>query len=294
MGDAKMEEQNRAFMSNFPNYPKVLSIAGSDSGGGAGIQADLKTFSALGCYGMTAITAVTAQNTQGVQAIHTVPPLIISQQIQSVLSDIGTDAIKIGMLPDEDSIYAVQQSLQIHSEAWNWMVLDPVMVASSGDALMDESARQFLIDRLFPMASIITPNIPEAEFILNRRIYGLGDMKNAAKDLLALGPRSVFIKGGHLAISPLSDVYYHSSLLTPISFTHVKVETQNVHGTGCTLSSAIAAHLALGLPMQAAVAQSYEFLQAALGSGKEVITGKGKGPVNHGFQPRKMKIRFSK
>ena len=280
-------------MSNFPNYPKVLSIAGSDSGGGAGIQADLKTFSALGCYGMTAITAVTAQNTQGVQAIHTVPPLFISQQIQSVLSDIGTDAIKIGMLPDEDSIYAVQQSLQIHSQAWKWMVLDPVMVASSGDALMDESARQFLIDRLFPMASLITPNIPETEFILKRRIYGLGDMKNAAKDLLTLGPRSVFIKGGHLKTSTLSDVYYHSSLLTPISFTHVKVETGNVHGTGCTLSSAIAAHLAMGIPMQAAVAQSYEFLQLALTAGKEVITGQGRGPVNHGFQPQKMKIRFT-
>lgn len=281
-------------MSNFPNYPNILSIAGSDSGGGAGIQADLKTFSALGCYGMTAITAITAQNTLGVQAIHPIPPLIISQQIQSVLSDIGTDAIKIGMLPDEDSIYAVQQSLHIHSQSWNWMVLDPVMVASSGDSLMNETARQFLVERLFPMASILTPNIPEAEFLLNRPIRGLGNMEIAAKDLLQLGPHSVLLKGGHLKGSLISDVFYHPSLLKPITFTHPKIDTANVHGTGCTLSSAIAAHLARGLSLQAAVAQSYEFLQQAIRSGKDVITGKGKGPVNHGFDPQAMWVRTSK
>ena len=278
-------------MTNIPNYPKVLSIAGSDSGGGAGIQADLKTISALGCYGMTAITAITAQNTIGVQGIHILPPLMISQQIQSVLTDIGTDAVKIGMLPNEDAIYAVQQSLQIHSASWSWLVLDPVMVASSGDKLIEPGAIQFLIQRLFPMASMITPNIPEAELILDKPINTLEDMKVAAKELLELGPHSVLIKGGHLKEEYLNDVFFHPGLKTPSIFSHPKINTSNIHGTGCTLSSAIAAHLALGHSLEEGVALSHDFLQLAIDSGKAVITGKGHGPVNHGFSPKKMNLR---
>ncbi len=279
-------------MTNIPNYPKVLSIAGSDSGGGAGIQADLKTISALGCYGMTAITAVTAQNTEGVQGIHILPPLLISQQIQSVLTDIGTDAVKIGMLPNEDAIYAVQQSLQIHSASWSWLILDPVMVASSGDRLIETTAIQFMIQRLFPMASLITPNIPEAELILNKSINTLEDMKVAAKDLLELGPHSVLLKGGHIKSEHLHDVFYHPTLKSPVIFTHPKINTENIHGTGCTLSSAIASHLALGHSLEKSLTLSHDFLQQAINSGKAVKTGKGHGPVNHSFSPKRMNIRY--
>ena len=170
-------------MINSLSYPKVLTIAGSDSGGGAGIQADLKTYAALGCYGMSAITAITAQNTQGVQGIHPVPPLMISQQIGAVLEDIGTDAVKIGMLHDEDTIYAVQQSLEIHASQWRWLVLDPVMVAASGDKLIEDETEKFLAQRLFPLATLITPNLPEGEILLGRSIQSVEDMLKAADGL---------------------------------------------------------------------------------------------------------------
>ena len=270
-------------------YPKVLTIAGSDSGGGAGIQADLKTYSALGCYGMSAITAITAQNTKGVQGIHAIPPLMIGQQIQSVLEDIGTDAIKIGMLHDEDTIYAVQQSLQINSQKWKWLVLDPVMVATSGDRLIKKEAESFLVERLFPMASVITPNLPEAELLLGRSIQSSSQMLQAAKDLLNLGSHSVFLKGGHLNEEELVDIFLSKNDSNPLVLRAPKIPTKNVHGTGCTLSSAIAAYLALENTLPESVSLAHSFLQQAIESGKDVKTGKGSGPVNHGFGPKKMR-----
>ncbi|MEM6628292.1 MAG: bifunctional hydroxymethylpyrimidine kinase/phosphomethylpyrimidine kinase [Bacteroidota bacterium] len=273
-----------------PKYPKVLTIAGSDSGGGAGIQADLKTYAALGCYGMSALTAITAQNTQGVLGIHAIPPLMIGQQIQAVLEDIGTDAIKIGMLHDEDTIYAVQQSLQINAKRWNWLVLDPVMVATSGDRLIKKEAEAFLVERLFPIASVITPNLPEAELLLGRQISSSDQMLQAAKELLELGPHSVLLKGGHLEEEELVDIFLVKNESKPLILKTSKIHTSNIHGTGCTLSSAIAAHLALGNSLRDSVSLAHGFLQQAIEAGKEVLTGGGHGPVNHGFDPRKMKI----
>ncbi len=266
----------------FPRYARVLSIAGSDSGGGAGIQADLKTFSALGCYGMTAITAITAQNTQGVRAIHGIPAQMLRAQIDAVLEDIGADAIKIGMLHDPEVVRVVAAAIQRHG--LQQVVLDPVMVATSGDRLMAAETVHVLVHELFPLATVITPNLDEAALLLNRTIDGADALDAAATALLALGAPAVLLKGGHLPGDTVIDVLALADG-TRLRLQSPRIATHNGHGTGCTLSSAIAAHLALGLPLPQAVEQARAYILGAIAAGANVHTGHGHGPLNHGYAP---------
>jgi len=234
-------------------YIRVLTIAGSDSGGGAGIQADLKTFSALGCYGMTAITALTAQNTQGVQAIHGVPASFLKAQLQSVLDDIGVDAVKIGMLHAPDIVEVVAWAIDHYQ--LNNLVLDPVMVATSGDRLIAEETVSVLVRELFPRVHLLTPNLDEAALLLGRSLRQVPQLQAAASDLQALGATAVLLKGGHLEGNEVVDVL-HQTGHAPEVFTSARIHSPNVHGTGCSLSSAIAAHLALGHTLSSAVAHA--------------------------------------
>ena len=263
-------------------YARVLSIAGSDSGGGAGIQADLKTFAALGCYGMTAITALTAQNTVGVQGIHPVPAAFLKAQLQSVIEDIGVDAVKIGMLHAPEIVEVVAWAID-HYRLKN-VVLDPVMVATSGDRLIASDTVQVLVRELFPRAALITPNLDEAALLLQQPITDAQELDAAAQALLAMGAQAVLLKGGHLPGDALVDV-----LLQPgqplLRMGSARIPSRNVHGTGCTLSSAIAAHLALGQGLADAVQAARQFIRAAISEGAAVKTGQGHGPLNHGHAP---------
>ncbi len=265
-----------------PRYARVLSIAGSDSGGGAGIQADLKTFAALGCYGMTAITAITAQNTQGVRAIHGVPPEMLRAQIDAVVEDIGVDAVKIGMLASPEVVRVVADAIRRH-DLPN-VVLDPVMVATSGDRLIAEETVGQLVRALFPLAAVVTPNLDEGGWLLGRQVAREDELQAAADELLALGARAVLLKGGHLPGDDVVDL-----LALPGGEHHrlasARIATHNGHGTGCTLSSAIAAHLALGLDLVAAVQAARRYILGAIAAGAHVRTGQGHGPLNHGYAP---------
>ncbi len=263
--------------------PRALTIAGSDSGGGAGIQADLKTFSALGCYGMSAVTALTAQNTIGVTGIHAVPAAFVAAQIDAVLGDIGADAVKIGMLQDAEIIRAVAERLRAH--AVERIVLDPVMVAKSGDRLLREDAVAALREELLPMATVLTPNLPEAEILAAiGSIEGRPGMERAAGRLHDLGPAAVLVKGGHGEGATSADclVYRDPDGATRSEwFEAERIATPNTHGTGCTLSSAIAAHLARGLGIEAAVREAKGYLTAAIAAGARLAIGHGHGPVDH-------------
>ncbi len=269
-------------------YPRVLSIAGSDSGGGAGIQADLKTFAALGCYGMTAITALTAQNTLGVSAIHAVPPAIVRAQIDAVVEDIGLHAVKIGMLHSPEIVQTVAQSIDRHGLAN--VVLDPVMVATSGAVLIDNPAIAALVQELFGRAAVVTPNLDEASLLVGRLVDSEQAMEAAAQELLGMGANSVLLKGGHLTGDVVSDL-----LVTRGGAVHwmrgPRIRSANTHGTGCTLSSAIAAHLALGADLLAAVEAARSYVRAALEAGARVRTGAGSGPLNHGHAPQIMRLQ---
>ena len=268
-------------------YARVLSIAGSDSGGGAGIQADLKTFSALGCYGMTAITAITAQNTQGVRAIHGIPPDMLRAQIDAVAEDIGVDAVKVGMLHGPEVVRVVVKAIARHQMLQ--VVLDPVMVATSGDRLMADETVNVLVQELFPLVTVVTPNLDEAALLLGRAIDGADALDEAASALLALGAPAVLLKGGHLPGDLVIDVLAMAGggrlrLQSP------RIATHNGHGTGCTLSSAIAAHLALGFPLPQAVEQARAYILGAIAAGANVHTGHGQGPLNHGYAPVAQRI----
>ncbi len=256
----------------------ALTIAGSDSGGGAGIQADLKTFSALGVYGTSVITAVTAQNTRVVRAIHEVPPALITEQIASVFEDIRIDAVKIGMLGSVDIVRAVADALQ----PWRSLpiVLDPVMVAKSGDPLLAAAAVDALRDQLLPMASVVTPNLAEAGALLGRPApANESEMRLACADLLALGPATVLIKGGHLDGSICIDIFADGDEMTALSA--ARTLTLNTHGTGCTLAAAIAAYLARGATLVDAVRSAKEFVGAAIDAADGLEIGHGHGPVHH-------------
>jgi len=263
-------------------YPRVLSIAGSDSGGGAGIQADLKTFAALGCYGMTAITALTAQNTCGVRSIHGVPPQMLRDQIDAVIEDIGAHAVKIGMLHAPEIVRTVAEAIDRH--ALPNVVFDPVMVATSGAVLIEQAATDALVRELFPRSALITPNLDEAGLLVGRPLRSTDDMARAARQLREQGARAVLVKGGHLPGEAVIDL-----LLTADGEMHwmegERIPSPNTHGTGCTLSSAIAAHLALGASLAEAVEGGRAFVRAALAAGAEVRTGQGGGPLNHGHAP---------
>ncbi len=268
-------------------YPRVLSIAGSDSGGGAGIQADLKTFVALGCFGMTAITALTAQNTTGVRAIHGVPPTMLRDQIDAVVEDIGVDAVKIGMLHSSEMVHTVAQAIDRHQ--LRCVVFDPVMLATSGAKLITDEAIAVLVAELFARALLITPNLDEAALLVGQPLHTPHDMLQAAQTLLAQGARAVLVKGGHLAGDTVVDVLLEQGA-APLWMQAPRIATANTHGTGCTLSSAIAAHLALGATLPDAVQAARSFVRQALQAGATVTTGHGNGPLNHGFGPRVMRL----
>lgn len=260
------------------SVPTALTIAGSDSGGGAGIQADLKTFSALGVYGASVLTALTAQNTRAVTAIFDVTPEFVARQIDTVFEDIRIDAVKIGMLSNAAVVEAVADRLA----HWRprWIVLDPVMVAKSGDRLLDPAAVEALRTRLLPLADLITPNLPEAAVLLGEEpIRERARMGNVAARLQGLGAKNVLLKGGHLDGGASPDLLLHGGELLWLE--SERVATENTHGTGCTLSSAIAAFLARGRPLPEAVALAKRYLTGALRHADELEVGHGHGPVHH-------------
>ena len=270
-----------------PRYIRILSIAGSDSGGGAGIQADLKTFSALGCYGMTAISAITAQNTQGVRAIHGVPPEILRAQIAAVVEDIGVDAVKIGMLHSPEVVQVVADAIDQYQLPQ--VVLDPVMVATSGDRLMANETVQVLVQQLFPLVQVITPNLDEAALLLGQPVEGIQALELAAQALLNLGAPAVLLKGGHLAGDVVVDVLAQADGRVQ-QWQSARIATANSHGTGCTLSSALAVYLALGYALPEAVVQARHYILGALQAGAVVRTGHGHGPLNHAYAPVAQRI----
>jgi hydroxymethylpyrimidine/phosphomethylpyrimidine kinase len=266
-------------------YHRVLSIAGSDSGGGAGIQADLKTIAALGCYGMTALTALTAQNTLGVTAIHGVPPAFLKSQLQAVIEDIGVHAVKIGMLHAPEIVEVVAWAIDTYKLPN--VVLDPVMVATSGDRLIEQETVQHLVRELFPRAVVVTPNLDEAALLLQRPVPDAGALEMAAAGLLGMGARAVLLKGGHLHGDEVVDVLAtaHEGTAAFEVMRGTRIASNNTHGTGCTLSSAIACGLATGLSLEQAVVQARAYVRGAMASGAQVRTGQGHGPLNHGYAP---------
>lgn len=257
----------------------ALTIAGSDSGGGAGIQADLKTFSALGVYGASVLTALTAQNTRGVTAIHDVPVDFITAQIDAVFSDIAVDAVKIGMLSQPDIIAAVANGLKKHGAAN--IVLDPVMVAESGDLLLAEEAESALVELLFPLTRVVTPNLHEAAKLLGTEpATTRNEMEEQAADILDLGANTVLLKGGHFDDSEAAD-FWLSKEEGPRWFSSPFIETSNTHGTGCSLSSAIAAGLAKDQLLEAAIGSAKDWLSNAIAASDRLTVGQGAGPVHH-------------
>ncbi|MCD8177589.1 MAG: bifunctional hydroxymethylpyrimidine kinase/phosphomethylpyrimidine kinase [Tannerellaceae bacterium] len=263
-------------------YKVALSIAGSDPSGGAGIQADLKTFSACGCYGATAIVAVVDENTVGVTGVHPVPVPFVSGQIKSVLDDIGADAIKIGMLHSSELVRGIKETLSNYSV--RNIVLDPVMVATSGDKLLQDEAIQTLKNELLPIARVITPNIPEAEILLGKTIAGQADLPVLARELSFDRQVSVLLKAGHLTDEVLTDIFYNAETDEILELTSKRVYTKNTHGTGCTFSSAITAYLAHGLPLNRAVQEAKEYMTQAILAGAAYEIGKGHGPVHHFYR----------
>lgn len=257
---------------------KVLTIAGFDGSGGAGIQADLKTFSALGCYGTTALTALPVQNTMGVRSIYDIETVCLEEQIKAILEDMPMNAIKIGMLHRQEIIESVANILN-HYKARN-IVLDPVMVAKSGDKLLMPKAISSMKEKLLPITTVLTPNLLEASELLNREIRDKTQMEKAALDLIQMGPQAVVVKGGHLSddcddclcLKNTNEIHW---LSTP------RIQTQNTHGTGCTFSAAIAAFLARGFTILDSVSQAKKYLTGAIDAGKHLKIGQGNGPVHH-------------
>ncbi len=256
---------------------RVLIVAGSDSGGGAGIQADIKTVTALGGFATTAVTAITAQNTLGVFGVVPVPAQTIEQQMRVVLDDIGADAIKTGMLAD-NSVIEVVAGVLTGLQSRVPVVVDPVMIAQSGDPLIESNAVDALAEKVIPMATVLTPNLPEAERLLGRKIDGLAAMRQAARDLLDFGAQSILLKGGHAEGAIVQDVLASQDGLEV--FESPRIDTKHTHGTGCTLASAIATGLAQGLALPRAVARARAYLFAAISHAPGF--GQGSGPVHHG------------
>jgi hydroxymethylpyrimidine/phosphomethylpyrimidine kinase len=277
----------RSLLPTSVQIPRVLTIAGSDSGGGAGLQADLKVITALGAYGMSVITAITAQNTLGVTRIQDVNLDVIEAQIDSVLLDIGVDIVKIGMLASPEIVRTVAQAL--HRHGVKRIVLDPVLRATSGASLGGDDTAQAMMSELFPMATLITPNMEEASLLLGRDIAGPDDFKIAAQQLLEMGPQAVLIKGGHLDAThtQLTDFLMWKTLEDGLEvtqskeFKHYRVNTLNTHGTGCSLASAIATYLADGHDLSHAVAKAIAYVEAGLEAGRFLSIGEGPGPLWH-------------
>jgi len=256
-------------------HARALTIAGSDSGGGAGIQADLKTFTMLGTFGCSVITALTAQNTVGVHGVETVPPEFIKLQLDCVLDDIEPEAAKTGMLANVQIIEAVAEAMR--SREFDKLVVDPVMVSVHGHRLLDPEAEQAVIDLMFPVALLITPNLAEAEVLSKCNVGTVGEMKEAARILHSKGAKNVLIKGGHLPGNEVTDLFYDGNDF--VLLTDPRIPTSNTHGTGCTLSAAIAAYLAQGEPLIGAVRRGRTYLRKAIE--RSFTVGKGVNPVNH-------------
>ena len=254
--------------------PTAMTIAGSDSGGGAGIQADLKTFSALGVFGTSTLTAITAQNTVGVTAVHEIPTDVISAQIDAVITDIGADAVKTGMLSSADIVATVAEAVRRHGITN--LVVDPVMVAKSGDRLLREEAISSICNDLIPLAKVVTPNIPEAEDLTGLSITTDADVRRAAEAIIGMGAQSVVVKGGHRD-GPPTDILYDGA--TFLEFTTERIPSTNTHGTGCTFASAVAAGLAHGFEVPGAVQQAKDYVTAAIRSAYPI--GQGHGPLHH-------------
>ena len=257
--------------------PKAMTIAGSDSGGGAGVQADLKTFAALGVYGASTLTAITAQNTVAVTSVYEIPTDVITAQIDAVLTDIGADAVKTGMLSSSDIIECVCEALEVHGV--QRLVVDPVMIAKSGDALLREDAIGSLRTRLLPLAMVVTPNIPEAEALTETTIVSDADVRRAAEAIVGMGARSVVVKGGHRE-GPATDLFYDGKEFK--EFTAPRFDTVNTHGTGCTFASAVAAGLARGMVVTDAVALAKDYVTEGIRHSFSI--GQGHGPLNHFYR----------
>ena len=270
-------------------YPVVLSIAGSDSSGGAGIQADLKTFSALGVYGATAITALTAQNTQGVNAQLAIDPQMVYDQIVAVMEDLHPSFAKVGMLSNVEVVNAVAEALSRYRLP---LILDPVIVSSTGHRLLSLDAQEVVKQRLFPISMLVTPNIPEMEALTNHPVDTYEHKVEASKILFDYGAKAVLLKGGHEEGEQMSDMLFINSQsgVEATILTSETISTRNTHGTGCTLSSAIAAFMARGCGMVEAIAEAKSFITEAIRCGADIKIGHGIGPVNHGFNPLKMMI----
>lgn len=270
-------------------YPIVLSIAGSDSSGGAGIQADIKTFSALGVYGATAITAITAQNTQGVKSQFALTPQIVYDQIVSVIDDLSPVVVKIGMLSNVDIVFAVAEALSQYTLP---IILDPVMVSSSGHRLLSIEGQEALKEKLLPISTLITPNIPEMEALTGMSLTTLEEKQKAANSLFNCGAKAVLLKGGHEEGDVKTDILYsaHDGEIQINTFVSDTILTKNTHGTGCTLSSAIAAFMARGCNLYKAVSEAKHYVAEAIHAGADIKIGHGFGPINHGFNPLKMII----
>jgi len=261
--------------------PRVLAVAGSDSCAGAGLQADLKTFASLGCYGMTAVTAVTAQNTQGVDRVMPVPPDMVRAQMEAVLSDIGVDAVKIGMLATPENAEAVGAFLGALDGVP--IVLDPVMAAQSGDGLNARSTAGVLVTHVMPRVTVMTPNIPEAEKMTGLAVVSLDGMEAAARRLVAMGCANVLLKGGHFEGHTCPDLLLEGGTGRVTRFTAPRIETRNNHGTGCTLASALAAYLARGCSLTEAVSEAKIYITGALEGAVSQRLGMGHGPLDHFF-----------
>lgn len=276
-------------MNQSKSYPKVLSIAGSDSSGGAGIQADLKTFSALGVYGATAITAVTAQNTQGVISQFALSPEMVSDQIKTVIDDIEPSVVKIGMLSNSDIVKVVAECLRHYRLT---VILDPVMVSSSGHRLLSIEAQELIKEHLLPLSTLVTPNIPEMAALTDMPLSSPEEKESAARYLLDMGAKAILVKGGHEEGRMKTDMlfYYKDGEVELKSYTSETVSTKNIHGTGCTLSSAIAALMAKGVELNDAVAEAKRYVTQAIMAGSDVHIGYGFGPVNHFFNPQKLTV----
>lgn len=266
-------------------YPTVLTIAGTDPTGGAGIQADLKTFAALGCYGMSVITALVAQNTTGVKSIYSIPPEFVKEQLLAVLEDIRPDAIKIGMVHSVALVEAITEVLaQYHDIP---VVFDPVMIATSGDRLIEEDTVATIKEKLFPLSALITPNMDEAALLAGIPVKTVGDMHIAASKITGMKPGALLLKGGHLQTEELISLLFEGNS-TITEYKSKKINTKNMHGSGCTLSSAIASFIARGYSLADAVANAQDYIHGAIFNAADVFCGNGNGPLNHTYNPLKM------
>ena len=274
-------------MTHARHYITTLTIAGSDSGGGAGIQADIKTMSALGCFATSVITAVTAQNTTGVRAIHAIPGDIIRHQIDAVLDDLRPKAIKIGMINTIEAAQAIYEGIRNYDAP---VVLDPVMVATSGSQLSGSEVMAYIRKTLFPLAEVITPNLTEAQAITGMEIHTVDDMIAAAAALLPDTRGGVLVKGGHLQGEDMTDVLLTHGGGAPQMFSSSHISSRNLHGTGCTLSSAIASFLAHGRTLAQAVAEAKQYVHDGILHGKDISIGEGHGPLNHFFAPQPLAV----